>query len=182
MTSSALPLHCILLFLIPSLQIGTHTVIHQHSDCVFSKAACMPLDLCITGVGRDLEGSLSPTSCRAVPYNRSHRSASSQVFLSPYPTISEPCRARGRAVVVLALCKGWLWHSGCFSAYVDCERCFSFPFQQRLTKHTKFVRDMIREVCGFAPYERRAMELLKVSKDKRALKFIKKRVRVNLML
>ncbi|XP_052602811.1 60S ribosomal protein L36 [Peromyscus californicus insignis] len=46
----------------------------------------------------------------------------------------------------------------------------------RLTKHTKFVRDMIREVCGFAPYERRAMELLKVSKDKRALKFIKKRV------
>uniref|UniRef100_A0A8C3JJH8 60S ribosomal protein L36 n=1 Tax=Calidris pygmaea TaxID=425635 RepID=A0A8C3JJH8_9CHAR len=47
---------------------------------------------------------------------------------------------------------------------------------KRLTKHTKFVRDMIREVCGFAPYERRAMELLKVSKDKRALKFIKKRV------
>ncbi|XP_004630471.1 60S ribosomal protein L36-like [Octodon degus] len=48
----------------------------------------------------------------------------------------------------------------------------------RLTKHTKFLRDMIREVCGFAPYERRAMELLKVSKDKRALKFIKKRKRV----
>ena len=44
----------------------------------------------------------------------------------------------------------------------------------RLTKHTKFVRDMIREVCGFAPYERRAMELLKVSKATRAL--IKKRV------
>lgn len=52
---------------------------------------------------------------------------------------------------------------------------FVSPFQ-RLTKHSKFVRDMIREVCGFAPYERRAMELLKVSKDKRALKFIKKRV------
>ncbi|XP_069486437.1 large ribosomal subunit protein eL36-like [Ambystoma mexicanum] len=46
----------------------------------------------------------------------------------------------------------------------------------RLTKHTKFVRDMIREVCGFAPYEGRSMELLKVSKDKRALKFIKKRI------
>ncbi|XP_068098819.1 large ribosomal subunit protein eL36-like [Hyperolius riggenbachi] len=45
-----------------------------------------------------------------------------------------------------------------------------------LTKHTKFIRDMIRNVCGFAPYERRAMELLKVSKDKRALKFIKKRI------
>ena len=45
-----------------------------------------------------------------------------------------------------------------------------------LTKHTKFVRDMIREVCGFAPYKQRAVELLKVSKDKRALKFTKKRV------
>ncbi|XP_057624836.1 60S ribosomal protein L36-like [Chionomys nivalis] len=45
-----------------------------------------------------------------------------------------------------------------------------------LTKHTKFVRDVIREVCGFAPYKRRAVELLKVSKDKRELKFIKKRV------
>lgn len=54
--------------------------------------------------------------------------------------------------------------------------CILFPLQ-RLTKHSKFVRDMIRDVCGFAPYERRAMELLKVSKDKRALKFIKKRVR-----
>lgn len=29
---------------------------------------------------------------------------------------------------------------------------------------------MIREVAGFAPYERRVMELLKVGKDKRALK------------
>ncbi|XP_062040126.1 large ribosomal subunit protein eL36-like [Lepus europaeus] len=46
----------------------------------------------------------------------------------------------------------------------------------RLTKHTKFMRDIIREVCGFAPYECHAMELLNVSKDKRALKFIKKRV------
>lgn len=46
----------------------------------------------------------------------------------------------------------------------------------RLTKHTKFMWDMIWAVCGFAPYERRAMELLKVSKDNRALKLIKKRV------
>ncbi|XP_074076778.1 large ribosomal subunit protein eL36-like [Macrotis lagotis] len=46
----------------------------------------------------------------------------------------------------------------------------------RLTKHIRFVRDMIRGVCGFAPYEGRAMELLKVSKHKGALKFIKKRV------
>ncbi|GAB6026621.1 60S ribosomal protein L36 [Chamberlinius hualienensis] len=46
----------------------------------------------------------------------------------------------------------------------------------KLYKHTKFIRDIVREVTGFAPYERRAMELLKVSKDKRALKFIKKRL------
>jgi hypothetical protein len=40
----------------------------------------------------------------------------------------------------------------------------------------KFVRDVIREVVGFAPYEKRAMELLRVGKDKRALKFTKNRV------
>ncbi|CAD5118451.1 DgyrCDS7158 [Dimorphilus gyrociliatus] len=45
-----------------------------------------------------------------------------------------------------------------------------------LTKRSKFVRDLIREVSGFAPYERRVMELLKISKDKRALKFSKKRL------
>lgn len=44
------------------------------------------------------------------------------------------------------------------------------------TKHSRFVRDLIREVCGHAPYEKRAMELLKVSKDKRALKFLKRRL------
>ena len=46
----------------------------------------------------------------------------------------------------------------------------------RQTKHNKAVRDLIREVVGFAPYERRAMELLKISKDKRCLKFLKKRI------
>lgn len=46
----------------------------------------------------------------------------------------------------------------------------------RLTKCTKFMQDIIREVCDFAPGERHAMELLKVSQDKRALKFITKRV------
>ncbi|KAL1404690.1 hypothetical protein pipiens_005260 [Culex pipiens pipiens] len=44
------------------------------------------------------------------------------------------------------------------------------------TKHTKFVRDLVREVVGHAPYEKRGMELLKVSKDKRALKFLKRRL------
>ncbi|EHB18675.1 60S ribosomal protein L36 [Heterocephalus glaber] len=40
---------------------------------------------------------------------------------------------------------------------------------------------MIREVCGFAPCEWHAsLELLKVSKDKRALKFIRKRVETHI--
>nr|XP_044997060.1 60S ribosomal protein L36-like [Jaculus jaculus] len=43
-----------------------------------------------------------------------------------------------------------------------------------LTKHTKFFQDKIHEMCGLAPYEWRALELLKVSKDKHTLKFIMK--------
>lgn len=46
-----------------------------------------------------------------------------------------------------------------------------------LTKRTKFVRDLVREVVGFAPYEKRIMELLKNSNDKRAKRLAKKRVR-----
>lgn len=41
-----------------------------------------------------------------------------------------------------------------------------------LSKHTTFVRVGIQEVCGFGPYEQCTMELLKVFKDKQALKFI----------
>merc|ERR1712080_453306 len=44
------------------------------------------------------------------------------------------------------------------------------------TNHNKFVRDLVREVTGFSPYEKRAMELLRISKDKRCLKFLKKRI------
>ena len=43
-------------------------------------------------------------------------------------------------------------------------------------KHARFVRDLIREVSGLQPYEKRVIELLKIGKDKRALKFIKRRV------
>merc|ERR1712134_188646 len=46
----------------------------------------------------------------------------------------------------------------------------------RNTKKNKFVRETVREVMGFAPCERRALELLRVSKDKRCLRFLKKRL------
>ena len=52
----------------------------------------------------------------------------------------------------------------------------SYIIFQTATKHARFVRDLIREIAGFAPYERRCQELLRISKDKRALKFCKKRV------
>merc|ERR1712062_804700 len=41
-----------------------------------------------------------------------------------------------------------------------------------LTKKT----NLVREVCGFSPYERRCIELLRIGKDKRALRFCKKRL------
>ncbi|KAJ3242352.1 hypothetical protein HDU78_001413 [Chytriomyces hyalinus] len=44
------------------------------------------------------------------------------------------------------------------------------------SKRTTFVRSLIREVAGFAPYERRVMELIKNSKDKRARKLAKRRL------
>ncbi|KAM5318462.1 large ribosomal subunit protein eL36-like [Glossophaga mutica] len=52
---------------------------------------------------------------------------------------------------------------------------------RHLSKHSRFVWDRIREACGFAHCEQRTMELLKVSEDKRALKFIKKRVGTHIL-
>jgi len=43
-------------------------------------------------------------------------------------------------------------------------------------RRVNLVKDVITEVAGFAPYERRIMELLKNSLDKRALKMAKKRL------
>merc|ERR1712039_429898 len=46
----------------------------------------------------------------------------------------------------------------------------------KVSTKAAFMRDLMRDVTGFAPYEKRVMELLKLNKDKRALKFCKKRL------
>ena len=48
--------------------------------------------------------------------------------------------------------------------------------EQKTSKRVHFVRNLIREVAGFAPYEKRITELLKVGKDKRALKVAKRKL------
>ncbi len=48
--------------------------------------------------------------------------------------------------------------------------------QNPVPKRVQFTRDIIREVMGFAPYEKRAMEVLKLGKEKRAQRFCKKRL------
>ena len=49
-------------------------------------------------------------------------------------------------------------------------------YLQRQSKRVRFVREIVKEVAGLAPYERRATELLKVGRDKRALKLCKRKV------
>ncbi|GAY33674.1 hypothetical protein CUMW_007490 [Citrus unshiu] len=46
----------------------------------------------------------------------------------------------------------------------------------KTSKRVYFVRTVIREVAGFAPYEKRITYLLKVGKDKRALKVAKRKL------
>jgi large subunit ribosomal protein L36e len=53
-------------------------------------------------------------------------------------------------------------------------------FPQRASKRVKFVRSIISEVAGQAPYEKRVIELLKVGRDKRALKVCKRKLGTHL--
>ncbi|XP_038888040.1 60S ribosomal protein L36-3-like [Benincasa hispida] len=48
--------------------------------------------------------------------------------------------------------------------------------QAKSSKRVLFVRNLIWEVAGFAPYEKRITELLKVGKDKRTLKVAKRKL------
>ncbi|KAK4176102.1 ribosomal protein L36e [Triangularia setosa] len=44
------------------------------------------------------------------------------------------------------------------------------------SKRTNFVRGIVKEVAGLAPYERRVIELLRNGKDKRARKYSKRKL------
>ncbi|KAH8917780.1 ribosomal protein L36e [Atractiella rhizophila] len=44
------------------------------------------------------------------------------------------------------------------------------------SKRNLFVKNIVREVAGFAPYEKRVMELIRNSKDKKAKKLTKARL------
>lgn len=50
----------------------------------------------------------------------------------------------------------------------------------KLTERSKLVKEVVREVVGFSPYEKRIMELLRIGRDKRALKFAKRRLGTHL--
>jgi len=59
-----------------------------------------------------------------------------------------------------------------------------FPVTKRTRKHAErkprtfhhLCHDVIREVCGYAPYERRVLELLRNGLDKRALRVCKRKL------
>ena len=54
--------------------------------------------------------------------------------------------------------------------------------KQRLSKRTAVVRDLVSEVVGYAPYEKRLLDMLKTggaSAEKRMYKFAKKRVSIS---
>eukprot|EP00761_Pharyngomonas_kirbyi_P011161 gb/GECH01011186.1/.p1 GENE.gb/GECH01011186.1/~~gb/GECH01011186.1/.p1 ORF type:complete len:111 (+),score=25.19 gb/GECH01011186.1/:1-333(+) len=57
--------------------------------------------------------------------------------------------------------------------------------KQKKAKPTKkkrsgiFAKELVREVGGFSPYERRTMELIRTVSDKRVMRFAKKRLGTN---
>ena len=59
------------------------------------------------------------------------------------------------------------------------------PSQKRagkLGKRVALVREVVREVCGFAPYERKMMEMIRTgiaAKEKRAVKLARRRLGTN---
>eukprot|EP00296_Roombia_truncata_P009244 JP447813.1.p2 GENE.JP447813.1~~JP447813.1.p2 ORF type:complete len:105 (+),score=54.53 JP447813.1:32-346(+) len=72
-------------------------------------------------------------------------------------------------VIAVGLSKGFL---------VEKKTAAARPASRKgyLSTRVKFVRDVVKEVAGLNPYERRLIELLKVGRDKRCLKLAKQRL------
>lgn len=52
--------------------------------------------------------------------------------------------------------------------------CCCWCAQAKSTRRSKFVKEVVREVAGFAPYERRLIDLCRNNLDKRALRLAKR--------
>nr|CAH0107033.1 unnamed protein product [Daphnia galeata] len=98
---------------------------------------------------------------------------SAKVAVKVAPKAQTPSKKRPRYDLAVGLKKG-------FKTTKNPQKPRPSRRKGKLTKHTKFIRDIVKEVAGHAPYEKRAMELLKISKDKRALKFLKRRLGTHL--
>jgi len=104
-----------------------------------------------------------------------HRAGSGALVLR----VSDAPAVRGQGAIAGDLLD-WMW--AIVSAGIDevrdaDERACLCCVQQKLGKQVKLVRDIVREIAGVSPLERRGMELLKNGRDKRVLKLCKKRVR-----
>lgn len=49
-------------------------------------------------------------------------------------------------------------------------------YSQGLSERDAFVKNLVKEVVGLQPYEKRIVELLKIGREKRALKYAKKKL------
>lgn len=56
------------------------------------------------------------------------------------------------------------------------EKAVATKVKRSSGKRAKFVREIVHELAGWAPYERRAMDLIKLEKRRTARSFLKKRL------
>ena len=60
--------------------------------------------------------------------------------------------------------------------YYQLKKKSRLPGKILKTSFTKLTKQIIQTMCGFSPYEKKIIELLKLGKDKKALKLGKKKL------